>query len=382
MRGLFRSIWFEPAAPDVPARSWRDRLLVLVLVAVAIVEGTVRHNVPYRAIWLPVVVGMMLTLLWRRSRPLPMITLAFGGSAAATVLLGGAQSNIAVEGAVLLLPYALYRWGSGRAIVLGSVVVVAGPGIGIVAADLRGADAAAGLFVLVSTVALGAAFRYRARAKVRELDQIKLVERERLARDLHDTVAHHVSAIAIRAQAGLATAESTSGAAGDALRLIETEAARTLTEMRSIVRALRRDRPDDDENCFPTPGLADLQRLAGLAGSGPAVAVEIGDGIGDLPATVGTALYRMAQEAVTNAMRHARNATRVEVRIDADETVVRLRVRDDGDPGRAFVTGSPGYGLIGMAERAVLLGGTCEAGPDPGRGWTVTAVLPREGAAR
>ncbi|MQY30814.1 hypothetical protein NRB56_64180 [Nocardia sp. RB56] len=349
--------------------------------ALAIIEGVVRQDVPYRAIWVPVVVAMTLTLLWRRSRPVPMIIVAFAGSATVTVLLGGAQSHIDAAGAVLLLPYALYRWGSGRDIVLGSSVVAAGAGVGIVAAGLAGADAAAGLFVLVSAVALGSAFRYRARAKVREFEQVKLMERERLARDLHDTVAHHVSAIAIRAQAGLATEESTPGAAVDALRLIETEAALTLTEMRSIVRALRHDRPSDDENCFPTPGLADLARLAELAGDGPAVAVEIGGGVTDLPATVGTALHRMAQEAITNAMRHARNATRVEVRIDADDTEVRLLVRDDGDAGRALLAGPAGYGLIGMAERAGLLGGTCEAGPNPGRGWTVTAVLPRAGAA-
>jgi signal transduction histidine kinase len=77
---------------------------------------------------------------------------------------------------------------------------------------------------------------------------------------------------------------------------------------------------------------------------------------------------------VTNARRHARHATRVDVRVDADERSVRLRVSDDGDSRAA---GSPGYGLVGMAERAGLLGGTCAAGPNPDRGWTVTAVLPR-----
>jgi len=80
---------------------------------------------------------------------------------------------------------------------------------------------------------------------------------------------------------------------------------------------------------------------------------------------------------VTNARRHARHATRIEVRVAADDRTVRLRVTDDGDSGRA--AGSSGYGLVGMAERAGLLGGTCAAGPNPDRGWTVTAVLPRTG---
>jgi signal transduction histidine kinase len=82
---------------------------------------------------------------------------------------------------------------------------------------------------------------------------------------------------------------------------------------------------------------------------------------------------------VTNARRHARHATRIEVRVAADGSSVRLRVSDDGDTGLLRPAASPGYGLIGMIERAHLLGGTCEAGPDPGRGWTVTAVLPRTG---
>ncbi|WP_280498068.1 histidine kinase dimerization/phosphoacceptor domain-containing protein [Nocardia asiatica] len=105
-----------------------------------------------------------------------------------------------------LLPYALFRWGSKRDIVTGSVLVFTITGIAMLAGGPPVADVAGGFFVPSSAVALGLAFRYRARAKARELDQVKLIERERLARDLHDTVAHHMSAMAIRAQAGLATA--------------------------------------------------------------------------------------------------------------------------------------------------------------------------------
>jgi signal transduction histidine kinase len=104
--------------------------------------------------------------------------------------------------------------------------------------------------------------------------------------------------------------------------------------------------------------------------------VTIAGDVDSLPSPVSAGIYRLAQEAVTNAQRHARHVTRIEVRVEADDHTVRLSVRDDGDPpGRA--AGSPGYGLLGMAERAELLGGTCEAGPAPDRGWAVTAVLPR-----
>ena len=88
------------------------------------------------------------------------------------------------------------------------------------------------------------------------------------------------------------------------------------------------------------------------------------------------ALYRIAQEAVTNATRHARHATKVIVHVAAEGEQVRLSVRDDGDPSAAAPTPN-GYGLIGMAERATLLGGTLRAGPDLDGGWTVDAVLPQ-----
>ena len=127
--------------------------------------------------------------------------------------------------------------------------------------------------------------------------------------------------------------------------------------------------------------------LAGRERAGPVVDVEIDGDTADLPPSVDSAIYRLAQESVTNARRHARNASRIEVRVAADERSVRLRVTDDGESGPAGESppghggggpsGSPpGYGLIGMTERAGLLGGTCVAGPGPDRGWTVTAVLP------
>jgi len=107
------------------------------------------------------------------------------------------------------------------------------------------------------------------------------------------------------------------------------------------------------------------------------VAVEIAGDVDDLPPPVAAAVYRLAQESVTNARRHARHATRIEVSVAADDASVRLRVSDDGDTGAGRPAAPPGYGLIGMRERADLLGGVCEAGPGPVRGWTVTAVLPR-----
>ncbi|WP_113702773.1 sensor histidine kinase [Nonomuraea lactucae] len=378
MLALLRSVWDEPRPPDPPPRVWRDWALVALLVPIALLEGVLRPDLPWRAVSVLLAAGLAPTLLWRRTRPLLMVAVAFGVTGLAQLLMGGDAPETHTLVYLLLLPYSLFRWGSGREAVLGLAIVLARAGSSMVF-DYPGlADAVGGFAVVFSAVALGGAFRYRARARMRELDQVKLLEREQLARDLHDTVAHHVSAMAIRAQAGLATAASRPDAATDALRLIEAEAASALAEMRAMVRVLRRDQPVE---LAPGRSITDLQELAGRGRSGPSVDVEVSGDLGGLPPSVGAAIYRLAQESVTNARRHARHATRVEVRVAVDEMSVRLRVSDDGDTGLVRPAAPPGYGLIGMIERADLLGGTCVAGPAPGGGWTVTAVLPRTGSA-
>jgi len=377
VRRFLGSVWHEPPAPDPPQRVWWDWLLTAVLVAGALVEGVLRTDVPGKGVWVPIAVLLAVALLWRRTRPLPAVAVTFATTSVVTLVLGGEQSGLYTMAAALLLPYALFRWGSGREVVLGAGFLLIGLGV---AAATSGSvpDAVAGATVLSSSVALGLAVRFRAGARARELDQVTLLERERLARDLHDTVAHHVSAMAIRAQAGLATAATRPEAAVEALRLIEAESARTLVEMRAIVRALRRDRPPDPAHPGSNPGIADVRALAGAGSGGPRVDVAV-SGVDDLGPAVGAAVYRLAQESVTNAVRHARGATRVEVRVTADDRSVHLRVSDDGDVGHARAP-APGYGILGMIERADLLGGRCAAGPDPSGGWTVTAVLPRAGS--
>ncbi|WP_103337145.1 sensor histidine kinase [Amycolatopsis sp. CA-126428] len=376
MNSALRSLWDEPRPPDPPSRVWRDWALLGVLGAAVVLEGLFRPDMPWRVLSVLVVAVLVPTLLWRRTRPFPMFLASFGTTSVLMLLTGGAAPSAYALAGLLLLPYSLARWGSGREIVLGLGIVLPGTGLAVALGQKGVADAVGGLVVLFATVTLAAAVRYRARARLRELDQAKLLERERLARDLHDTVAHHVSAMAIRAQAGLAMMPSRPEAAADALRLIEAEAARALDEMRAMVRVLRRDEPAD---LAPNPRIADLEKL--MSRARPSVDVTVAGDVDDLPPSIGSAIYRLAQESVTNARRHARHVTRIEVRVTADDTSVRLRVSDDGEPGPVRPASSSGYGLAGMIERAGLLGGTCEAGPNPGRGWTVTAVLPRGGAA-
>ncbi|WP_036320558.1 sensor histidine kinase [Microbispora sp. ATCC PTA-5024] len=378
MPGLLRSMWNEPPPPHPPRRVWRDWALVGVLVPLAILEGVLRPDLPWRTVSTAVTAALVPMLLWRRTRPLPMVAICFVVTGLVPLLLGGGPLGNYTLAFLLLLPYALFRWGSGRDVVTGTALMLAAVCLSVTVDHATAGDVIGPFAVLFASTALGGAFRYRAGERMRELDRIKLLEREQLARDLHDTVAHHVSAMAVRAQAGLAMSASRPDSAVEALRVIEAEAARALDEMRAMVRVLRRNEPAE-----LTPGrqIADLGELANDGRSGPPVDVEIAGDLDRLPPAVGAAVYRIAQESVTNAIRHARHATRIEVRVSAGERSVRLRVSDDGDGGLIRPAGAPGYGIAGMVERAGLLGGTCVAGPDPQRGWTVSAELPLTGGA-
>ncbi|WP_456584451.1 sensor histidine kinase [Blastococcus sp. SYSU DS0973] len=376
MHALLRSVWHEPSPPDPPTRAWWDWLLVGAAPAAAVLEGVLRPDLPFRWLQVAVLCALVPLLLWRRTHPLLVLVIWFLGLDV-LVLVTGDEDGLYSAVVGLVLPYAVVRWGSGREALAGLAFMLVSAVVAMVVGPTSGTDAVGGFAILFAALTLGSAARSRARARARELDQVAARERADLARDLHDTVAHHVSAIAIRAQAGLATAAARPEAAAEALRLIEAEAASTLAEMRSMVRTLRRDGPVE---LSPVPGLADVRRLAGAGGDGPAVDVQITGDADAVSPSVAAAVYRLAQESVTNARRHARRATRVDVRVVVDDARVQLRVTDDGD-GAPARRGDTGFGLRGMAERAQLLGGTFEAGPDPEGGWTVTAVLPRRGPA-
>jgi signal transduction histidine kinase len=365
--------------PDPPTRVWRDWVLVAVLVPSAVLEGLLRDDVVWRPVAIVLALGLLIPLMWRRTNPLVAVAAAFGAIIVVDVaaLLGDAGPvGLDTNAYVLLLPYSLFRWGSGREAVIGSAIILVAGGLGIAVNYTNVVDAVVGGLVLMFPAALGASVRYRTYSRSRELDQVKLLEREQLARELHDTVAHHVSAIVIRAQAGRTLAASDPDAAVDALQVIEQEASRTLGEMRTMVGALRQG---EEPDLAPQRGVADIERLAHSVGDAPHVEVELSGDLDRLPSSVEAALYRLAQESITNAMRHARHVTSVKVSVVGDDRWVRLTVSDDGESSSFSSGSSSGYGMAGMTERAKLLGGSLEAGPSGGRGWIVDAVLPRNG---
>jgi signal transduction histidine kinase len=374
---FIRSILAEPRAPDPPARAWWDWTLVGALLVTAAGEAIFRTDVPSRPLATVVALLVIPVLLWRRTHPLLATAVGFGGAMVLHLPLiidGVRDVGLYSMICVLLLPYALYRWASGPEALVGTAIVAVPAGLGLATSE-KLEDVIGGTTVLVAAFALGAAMRYRAVARQREVQQVRTLERGELARELHDTVAHHVSAIAIQAQAGRAVAATDPASAVETLAVIEAEASRTLYEMRTMVRVLRDGDGGDGETAdyAPQRGISDLDELTRMS---PVVQVHRSGDLAGLPQPVEVAVYRICQESITNAIRHALNATAVTVEVTGDIGVVRLRVHDDGEAARPATTA--GYGLLGMAERAKLLGGACQAGPDPVGGWTVEATLPRE----
>lgn len=355
---------------------WRDWVLVMAVVVGSLIEIVVGDDIMWPPVAVLLSIATALAMLFRRTYPFGALAWVFGLFIVfdiASLMSGGGQVGFYSSGFILVLSYSLFRWGSGREAAAGLMFMLVAFALGL-ALDYTGTGDAigAGIFFLFPA-ALGTTVRYRTTSRVRERDQIRFLEREQLARELHDTVAHHVSAIAIQAQAGRTIAVADPAAAIDTLRVIEREASRTLAEMRLIVGMLRED---DEVDLTPLPGVSDIEGLAGVTGDGPQVDVRLDGDLEGLEPSLAAAVYRLAQESITNALRHARNATRVDVAVSGYDRGVKLIVSDDGDPV-AVDRVMAGYGLLGMQERTSLLGGTLETGPAPGGGWTVKVELPR-----
>jgi signal transduction histidine kinase len=197
-------------------------------------------------------------------------------------------------------------------------------------------------------------------------------ERLRIAREVHDVVAH--SMVAINVQAGVAAhlLDDDTDQAREALMQIKRTSGDALTDLRATLGVLRD--ADQDAPIGPAAGLEDLDAVAGrLRAAGMEVTVDV-DTVGVVPTPVGSACYRIVQEALTNVLRHAK-AQAVSVVVRADEDMLTIVVVDDGT-GSPPQPAQPGTGVRGMRERAAALGGTLHAGPGAEGGWRVEATLP------
>ena len=223
----------------------------------------------------------------------------------------------------------------------------------------------------------------RAQTQLNEEEQARravLEERSRIARDMHDVVAHHMSLIAVRAEsAPYRLVEASAETTAAEFAAIAEEARLSLTEMRRLLGVLRQG--NNGPELAPQPGLAQIPELVSAAqAAGVWVALHWEGEIGTVPEAVGLTAYRIVQEALANAGRHAPGSlVHVRVRGGAND----LRITVSNGPATLPVpepSGGAPHGLVGMKERVAVLAGTFEAGPSPDSGFLVRATLPRRGA--
>lgn len=290
--------------------------------------------------------------------------------------------NISITGAAMATIAVLVRESSHPRAVSGTVLVVAA----MIAAEVLGwpivaaveytewePDTTSYLFgaciVLVLAVGTGLYFRARDNERASQLAAsvaaAQNAERMALARELHDVVAHYVTAIVVHAQAGQLNREV------DVLPAIATSGTEALTAMRRLVGTMR-----DGTSAGPAASsslMDDVRELAAESGLPVRLSFELEDAV---PQELARSVLRLVQESLTNTQKHATSVSSVDVALSSSEGVLRLAVYDDGIASGVPVGGSGGYGLVGMRERVELLGGTFSAGRREPAGWTVRAELP------
>jgi signal transduction histidine kinase len=358
-------------------------------------------------------------LVWRRRAP--GVVLAVTGLAALAHLVLGYQPTWAEFG-VLVALYTVAAHRPGRESVTAAALVAAGLAVYVAVALRRIPTPAqqAVQNVVVTYVQFATAWflgtlqqrrlAYTAKlealnAQLAEEQELRsrwavAEERSRIARELHDVVAHSVSVMVVQAGAARRTLAASPAQAATALGQIESTGRQALVEMRRLLGLLRDDNRNDVAALAPQPGLAHLDSLAAAAReAGLPVEVAVEGEPRPLPAGVDLSAYRIVQEALTNSLKHAGPA-RARVRVCYGREALEVQVTDDGlgDRGAApaggglvvvgvgpdgalevdgrRVTQGSGHGLIGMRERVALFGGTLETGPRPGGGYRVAARLP------
>jgi signal transduction histidine kinase len=329
-----------------------------------------------------------------------LVTVAVGGLVTVSVAVRrrfpvavgfGVQAALVVTGVFVALPvgpvtiawfcvlYALAVWASPRWFVVGVVffvvtdmapAVVRQDGVGTVAAFTAGAVV---VMVLVRRVVgdrdrrLGLAERERELAK----REAVIAERARIARELHDVIAHHVSMMVVQAGAERRVLDAGNESTREVLTTIERVGRGALTEMRRLVGMLR----DGEDALAPQPGIGDLASLvAQMRSAGLEVDLKMEGESRDIPVGIDLSAYRIVQEGLTNALKHAGHA-RTTVRVAYGVDSLELEIADDGDPASVELDRG-GHGLVGMRERVALYGGTLDAGRRPAGGFAVRVLLP------
>jgi signal transduction histidine kinase len=319
----------------------------------------------------------------RRSLPLLACALVMGGAAAQALL------STPSDGLTMLIVLGLSTYSVAAHAPHRSAVIGAGLALISVAAIAKDAGDAAFLVLVVGAPwVVGRLMRRRsadvdllgARTEQLERQQAETAhaaaerERSRIARELHDIVAHRVSTIVVQAQVADTLLEKDIDGARAAVNAIDDAGRQALAELRSLLGLMRSSEAENDLSPQPdlerVPILVDETRRAGVP-----VMLHLEGTPYPVPAAVGVTAYRIVQEALTNVVKHAGSA-RTDVTIRYGRSAIDIVVDDQGDV--AEERADPGYGLLGMRERAAHVGGTIEAGPHLGGGFSVRAILPVE----
>jgi signal transduction histidine kinase len=369
-----------------------DVALAFVLALSSVVPILVRGDPSWgsdRPLAVVLALASTVPVAWRTRWPVPaaaIVLAATGGAVIAAVPHQGAFQPFV---ALVLVAYAVGSHAEGRSAMLAPPALAAVAAAFFVAAVVHGQ---AGGNVVPSFVWLAAAWlvgrivrSWRRRSVELELlnreleEQRELraqaavaVERGRIARELHDVIAHNVSMVVVQAGAAARVLEGEQPHVRTALEAIETTGRATVDEMRRLLGVLRES--EDGPALSPQPGLAGLETLvASVREAGLPVDLRIEGPPRQLQSALDLTAYRIAQEALTNALKHAGPA-RAELTVRYDAAAVEIELRDDGDGARNNGAGT-GHGLIGMRERVALWGGSLDAGGTE-RGWLVRARLP------
>jgi signal transduction histidine kinase len=332
--------------------------------------------------------GLVLTLslVWRRRTPLAILALALATSVLANVV---AVLDEATTPAIALV-VAVYSVGAHTS---GLRAAVGGFGAAALIAVNVAEQFSLGDLLFIATILGGAwlagrAMRYRReREHVLELLTVDLErereekaraavaeERVRIARELHDIVAHAISVIVLQARGGRRSLATDPGETREALDMIEATGSEALAEMRRLLGMLRSD--DEEIALAPQPSLRYLDALAAqVREAGLPVDLSVEGEPTELPPGVDLSAYRIVQEALTNALKHAGPAT-ARVVVHYRENDLELEIADTGAGAGASASDGEGHGLAGMRERVSLYGGKIEAGPRDGGGFAVRARLP------
>ncbi|WP_328522961.1 sensor histidine kinase [Kribbella sp. NBC_00359] len=341
------------------------------------------------AVWLGLVLVQSVPLLWRRRRPAVVLVVVSAAWVVSQVVFGPSAPFGLWVALYAVIVYATRR--TAEVAAAAATVVVAALELAQVGRDGLRLDDALPMVVVTLVVGIvgfvvadrrtrSAALRDRAEFLEREREalsrQAAAEERLRIARELHDLVAHSLTTIAIQSSTGRLALPQHPDVAQRALATIETTSRDASREMRQLLGVLRQG-DDTAAQLDPTPGLANLDDLVGtMRRAGADVQLTVEGARRPLARSLDLVAYRVVQEALTNVVKHAGHPAAAAVLVRYDDDHLVLEITDDGAGNANPSDGHPGLGIVGMRERVTTLGGQFTAGPRPVRGFRVAARLP------